>query len=664
MRLPTLTPRKLAVAATVAATVAAGLPALLSTAASAAATGDIAVTGPTRGSAGTCLTYTVTPTDPFGKQATDTGTIVIRLTENPNDASQDVDFCNPGSLTAPSVRPHYLNPSNTRQLYTAGPTVTSAATTGTTPSTPDVAAKTGSNQANPTGVDTAVYVYDGRQGASTTITFGVVGLVAGGATIDVFRSADGDEVASPGDFSRSIGVTFTAGGLPGSPEAADAVTTIAVTPKTSYSPTGGAAHTFTVKLTNSSGDSVSGVTPSIAATAGPNAATNTAAATYTASCTQSDNTGTSTCTYRGTKSGSDTVVVWVDQTRARTAPANPTAGIDNNEPRDTATAVNTVASAQAKLIDLTPATASVTSGTTRTLTATVTDAAGTPAAGVQITFTEAGPGTIQGGTAGTGNTSTLQATTDASGAATVTITTINTDTGTNTVTAAIRNPANTVCQTNGGRCTDTSTLTIGAASPSPSPTSASPSPSPTPTRPTLTLVVNQPLIDAGANTTLTARGGANQQYQLQCYTRPSTTYFTARSGTFDAAADPVTFTLALGRNTRCFIQYFTNPASGQSPSVVVNVRTVLSLSTVRTGTRTYVFQGRNLPRVAGQLITLYRFDGNGNEVRTSNLVTDSSGIYRVTRTFTGTGTFQFRVRTSQTMNNAAGASNTITVRVF
>ena len=111
------------------------------------------------------------------------------------------------------------------------------------------------------------------------------------------------------------------------------------------------------------------------------------------------------------------------------------------------------------------------------------------------------------------------------------------------------------------------------------------------------------------------------------------------------------------------MQYVANPTEGQSSSVVINVRTVLSLSTVRTGVRTYIFQGRNLPRIAGQLITLYRVTSSGTEIRTSNLVTDSSGIYRVTRTFTGTGTFQFKVRTSQTLNNAAGVSNTITVNV-
>lgn len=649
-----------ALAALAAATVAVGLPALLTASASAATTGDISLTGPTHGSAGTCLTYTVTPTDAFGRVANDTGTIVIRLTENPaNDSSQDVDFCKPaGGSSTPSVGPHYTNANNARQTYTAGPTITSTATTGTGATTPDVASTiTPPAQANPTGADTAVFVYDGRQGASTTITFGVVGLVPGRATIDAFRSSDGDEVKNAGDFSKSIAVTFSDGGLPGSTQAADAVRAVAVTPRTSYSPTGGAAHTFSVLLTNANGDGVSGVTPRIMATAGPNAPTSTTNGTFSGSCTVSDNTGTSTCTYAGIKSGSDTVTVWVDQTSARTP--TPTGGIDPNEPRDNATAVSTVASAQAKLITISPKTGSVVSGTPQVITVAVTDANGTPAVGVAVTFSEAGPGTLQGGTAGNNGTSTVNGTTDSTGKATATLVTTKADAGTSTVIGAIRNPTNTICQTNGGRCSDTATLTVGAASPSPSP-----SRSPTvPPRATLTLVVNTPSIPAGSTASLTAKGAASQQYQLRCYTRPSTAYFTARSGSFDAAASRVTFTLALGRNTRCFIQYASNSATGASPSVVVNVRTVLSLSAVRTGTRTYVFQGRNLPRVAGQLITLYRVDGSGNEIRTSNLVTDDSGIYRVTRTFTGSGTFGFRVRTSQTLNNAAGASNTISVAV-
>jgi hypothetical protein len=235
-----------------------------------------------------------------------------------------------------------------------------------------------------------------------------------------------------------------------------------------------------------------------------------------------------------------------------------------------------------------------------------------------------------------------------------------------------------------GACNDANESTIvnaplGGGSPGPSP-SASPTASPTaspsasttaspsassspPGRQSLTLSVLTPSVPAGSTGQLRATGAANEDYSLQCYTRPSTAYVDARSGTFNATGDPVTFTLSLGRNTRCFIQYATNPSQGASPSVVINVRTVLSLSTVRTALRTYVFQGRNLPRVAGQLITLYRVDGAGNEIRTANLRTDDSGIYRLTRTFTGTGAFRFRVRTPQTLNNAAGVSNTIRVTI-
>ncbi|MCW2777979.1 MAG: hypothetical protein JWN17_1704, partial [Frankiales bacterium] len=36
---------------------------------------------------------------------------------------------------------------------------------------------------------------------------------------------------------------------------------------------------------------------------------------------------------------------------------------------------------------------------------------------------------------------------------------------------------------------------------------------------------------------------------------------------------------------------------------------------------------------------------------------DSTGTYRIPRTFTGSGTFGFLTRTGQTLTNAAGVSN-------
>lgn len=232
-------------------------------------------------------------------------------------------------------------------------------------------------------------------------------------------------------------------------------------------------------------------------------------------------------------------------------------------------------------------------------------------------------------------------------------------TPTSTISAS---PSTTPSATGSPSASTTSSPTATASATSTATVSPSASGCPS-NRQQATLTVEDDTIAAGSTARLFATGAPNQQYSLQCYTRPSTTYTEARAGTFSADGSPATFTLSLGRNTRCYLRYATNPTQGASNSVVINVNTVLSLSAIRKGVRTYEFRGRNLPRVAGQLITLYRVDAAGNEIRTSNLKTDNSGIYTVTRKFTGNGTFKFRVRTSKTNDNAAGVSNTITVNV-
>ncbi|MCU1591882.1 MAG: Bacterial Ig-like domain (group 1) [Frankiales bacterium] len=322
----------------------------------------------------------------------------------------------------------------------------------------------------------------------------------------------------------------------------------------------------------------------------------------------------------------------------------------------------------ARNIALAPKGATLTPQQVQTYTATVTDLDGKPVPGATVTFGESGPGFFR-------NNAT-NVVTDANGQATVDFTSGPSETGTNTITATITSTSQCASTTgNGaaaggtapqggfaptgakaGNCSDTAGVTISNASPTPTATASG-------GRQALTLTVLTPSIPAGSTGQLRATGAANQGFQLECYTRPSTTFVASHPGTFDAAGDPVTFTLALGRNTRCFIEYTTNSTQGASPSVVINVRTVLSFSAIRTAVRTYTFQGRNLPRASGQLITLYRIDAAGNEIRTSNLTTDASGIFRLSRKFTGTGTFQFRVRTPQTLNNAAGSSVTITVNI-
>jgi adhesin/invasin len=324
-----------------------------------------------------------------------------------------------------------------------------------------------------------------------------------------------------------------------------------------------------------------------------------------------------------------------------------------NEPKD------------ARNIALTPKTATTAPNNARTFTATVVDSLGKPVQGVAVTFTESGAGAFRNGS------STVGGTTDANGQASAEVISLPGETGSQTITVSIDNPATTQCQStagNGttpgtkpaggavpagqtaGNCTDTATNTFSSASPTPSQSAGG-----TPTLATSTpdIQPNQRGLYQATNLT------AGVTYELRCYSRPSTTYFTARSIT--ASTSTLEYGILPGTNTRCYVR----PAGDEtkaSNSVVINVHTTLSLSAVRTGVRTYVFQGRNLPRRSGQLITLYRLSG-GQEIRTSNLVTDASGIFRVTRTFSGTGTFQFRVRTSQNLTNAAGASVAITVTV-
>jgi hypothetical protein len=197
------------------------------------------------------------------------------------------------------------------------------------------------------------------------------------------------------------------------------------------------------------------------------------------------------------------------------------------------------------------------------------------------------------------------------------------------------------------------------------------------------LSTDTPDIKPGQEGRLHATGQTGRELQLFCYSRPSTTYVQVRPSEpgqgIAVSNGSVDFTVFPGRNTRCYVQYLNDPSTG-SDSVVINVHTALSLSAYRDGVRKYHFQGTNLPRRPGQLITLYRYaDRNTNGycdpqpapgdftgkstnpdcvgIRTATAVTNSSNVWRIDRTFTGSGQFVFAVRTSQTLTNAAGVSN-------
>lgn len=120
-----------------------------------------------------------------------------------------------------------------------------------------------------------------------------------------------------------------------------------------------------------------------------------------------------------------------------------------------------------------------------------------------------------------------------------------------------------------------------------------------------------------------------------------------------------------GTNTRLFAAV-TGQTGNESISVVVNVRTALSLSVRRVGVRSYVFEGRLLPRNQATLVSLYRVDSNRREILTGQATSDPSNdsIYRIPRKFTGSGRFNFVARTSQTLINAPGLSNVRPTLIF
>jgi hypothetical protein len=175
------------------------------------------------------------------------------------------------------------------------------------------------------------------------------------------------------------------------------------------------------------------------------------------------------------------------------------------------------------------------------------------------------------------------------------------------------------------------------------------------------LTTSTPDVRPGQAVSLHVTGQPNALVQLFCYSRPGTTYLQVRpnapgQGEALSSAGNGDYALFPGTNTRCAAQYL-NEAASRSGSVASVVHTALSLSAYRDGPLTYHFQGRDLPTRAGQLITLYRIDATGTEIRTATTVTNATGIWRIDRTFTGTGLFTFVAKTTPTLNNGAGKSN-------
>lgn len=161
---------------------------------------------------------------------------------------------------------------------------------------------------------------------------------------------------------------------------------------------------------------------------------------------------------------------------------------------------------------------------------------------------------------------------------------------------------------------------------------------------------------------LSVRTAAGIPVDLYAYTQPSTTYRLVRSQVSDSTG-LARFSVRPPANTRLYAQ---KPGCTPGPSVVLNVRTALSLAVTRTGPQEYVFSGDSLPaRPGGLIVSLYRLTADGRSVLTAQARADAAdGEWRVLRRFTGTGRFGFVVRTGQDLQNAPGASNVRSLLVF
>jgi len=366
-----------------------------------------------------------------------------------------------------------------------------------------------------------------------------------------------------------------------------------------------------------------------------------------------------------------------------------TATVRGTTQSDTSTLTFTNRPQDARNISIAPQNPTTAPNTARTITATVVDSQGNPVAGVEVTFTESGAGAFRNGS------STVDVTTNAQGVATVETISLPGETGTQTVTATIterntqctqaagagNDPQNNNLNSTGnpgteaaGVCADSSTVTFGAASPSPSasatPTAGTTSPSPSNTASPGTPPGCQVAAARLERTTITATGSSgvtvtaapNSVVELFAYTRPSTTFRLVRSA--EVGADGVAeFRITPPANTRLQARQ-QGCAFGQS--IVLNVRTAISLIVKRNGPRLYTFSGDSLPaRPGGLIVSLFRVTNDGRQILAAQTRADAStGTYSIRRQFTGGGRFGFVVRTGQDLQNAPGSSNVRSLAVF
>jgi hypothetical protein len=160
--------------------------------------------------------------------------------------------------------------------------------------------------------------------------------------------------------------------------------------------------------------------------------------------------------------------------------------------------------------------------------------------------------------------------------------------------------------------------------------------------------------------TVTATRGST--VDLWAYTQPTMTYSIVRTGVVTSNGT-ISWEIQPPRNTRLFAQQRGCPAGN---SVVLAVRTTLTIAAVRNAPRNYTFSGDSLPaRPGGLIVSLYRVNADGTQVLTAQArASATTGEWSLTRQFSGSGRFGFVVRTGQDLQNAPGSSRVRPTAVF
>ena len=193
----------------------------------------------------------------------------------------------------------------------------------------------------------------------------------------------------------------------------------------------------------------------------------------------------------------------------------------------------------------------------------------------------------------------------------------------------------------------------GSASPTPTASGASP-------RVATTLRLSASAVTYGQGVTATAHGTPSQVLDL--YDTPAAqSARVIRTVTVPADGVVTWRGLYLQRNSHLKARERGNPHL--SANLAIAVRSSVTLSAARQGTRRYLLRGSIAPHRSGVLVTVYQVSSTGVMTRLGTTKALSTGAYSLTHTFPTVGRRALRARTTADALNAAGTSVQITTSI-